>query len=58
MKEKVMILKVKENNNFREKKSARLFNSEEMKKFVELVSIYVLGGWEIKVELIEMKVRK
>ena len=58
MKEKVMILKVKENNNFREKKSARLFNSEEMKKFVELVSIYVLGGWEIKVELIEMKVKK
>ena len=58
MKEKVMILKVKENNNFREKKSARLFNSEEMKKFTELVSIYVLGGWEIKVELIEMKVKK
>ncbi len=58
MKEKVMILKVKENNNFKEKKSARLFNSEEMKKFAELVSIYVLGGWEIKVKLIEMKVKK
>jgi len=58
MKEKGVILKVKENNNFREKKSARLFNSEEMKKFTELVSIYVLGGWEIKVELIEMKVKK
>ena len=57
MKEQVMVLKVKENKDsrFQEKKSARLFNNEEMEKFVELVSAYVNCGCDVKVELQEME---
>lgn len=58
MKEKVMVLKVKENKNskFVEKDSARLFNNEEMEKFGEMVSAYVSCGCEIKVEMKEMEI--
>lgn len=57
MKEQVMVLKVKENKDsrFQEKKSARLFNNEEMDKLVELVSAYVRCGVDVKVELQEME---
>lgn len=53
----VMVLKVKENQNsrFYEKKSARLFNSDEMEKLVDLASSCVMCGCEIKVELQEME---
>ncbi len=57
--EHVMVLKVKEHDNsskFYEKSSARLFNDEEMEKFVKLVSAYVNCGYEIKVEMQEMEV--
>jgi hypothetical protein len=52
-----MVLKVKEgkSSRFQEKKSARLFNNEEMQKFVKLVSAYVYCGYEIKVELEKME---
>ena len=58
MKEKVMVLKVKENKNarFYEKSSARLFNNEEMEKLKEMISACVSCGCEIKVELQEMEV--
>ena len=57
MKEQIMVLKVKESKSsrFQEKKSARLFNNEEMQKFVKLVSAYVNCGYEIKVEMQEME---
>lgn len=58
MKEKVTVLKVKENKNskFVEKDRARLFNNEEMEKLVEMVSAYVSCGCEIKVEMKEMEI--
>ncbi len=58
MKEKVMVLKVKENKNsrFQEKCSARLFINEEMEKLKEMISACVSCGCEIKVELKEMEV--
>ena len=56
--EMVMVLKVKENQDsrFYEKKSARLFNNDEMKKLVDLASSCVMCGCEIKVELQEMEI--
>ena len=59
MKEKVMVLKVKENKSsrFQEKKSARLFNNEEMEKLVELVSAYVSCGCDVRTELQEVEVK-
>jgi hypothetical protein len=55
--QQIMVLKVKEgkSSRFQEKKSARLFNNEEMQKFVKLVSAYVYCGYEIKVELEKME---
>lgn len=57
MREQIMVLKVKENKNsrFYEKSSARLFNNEEMKKLVDLVSACVNCGCEIKVEMQEIE---
>jgi len=58
MKEKVMILKVKENKSsrFYEKSSARLFNNKEMEKLKEMISACVNCGCEIKVEMKEMEI--
>lgn len=43
---------------FHEKKSARLFNNEEMEKFVKLVSAYVSCGCDVRTELQEVEVSK
>lgn len=55
-KEQVMILKIKENKNsrFQEKKSARLFNDDEMKKLTDLAVAAINCGCDVKVELKEM----
>lgn len=55
--EKIMVLKVKENNRsrFYEKKSARLFNNDEMQKLIDMTSACINCGCEVKVELKEMQ---
>ena len=55
MTELVMVLKVRvsKNTRFYEKGSARLFNDEEMKILVEMVSAYVSCGCDVKVEMEE-----
>ena len=57
MTKQVMILKVKESRNsrFQEKKSARLFNNEEMQKLTELAAAAIMCGCDVKVELNEME---
>lgn len=54
---KVMVLKVKEDkgSKFYEKSRADLFNDDEMKKLIDLMSAYVNCGCDVKVELQEME---
>ncbi len=55
MKEKVMVLKIKDNRNssFYEKDRARLFDSGEIKKLADLAAACIRIGCEIKVEMEE-----
>lgn len=58
MKEKVMVLKVRENENltFYEKDRARLFDREEIEKLADLAAACIRIGCEIKVEMKEKEI--